>query len=127
MSTYTITAHQTIRPYLGTEMKMICVDILMDTGKFRPPALPWVASISDGTTEAEAFMHDLSPDSKQLTCFFTTDAFSAMAGNVTVSFGTYANLQVEENVALLGSIAALPSPLDIWVVPDADNAWLATI
>lgn len=128
MSTYSLSAAEVISQYNETDFKMIDVTITADDGKkFAVGALSYLVTASDGSSTAESFMASVSPNEKELHAFFTTDAFAAMPGPINFEFSYGEAIGSIENVDIPAILTPLPALLAGLGVPDADNAWLASL
>lgn len=127
MTTYSFRIAQVAGSYDETPMIMIDATITAEDGCFSEGALPFEAIARDGAHEVHSFMALLSPNGKELHAFFTVDAFAIFPGLFALEFGPRGRVvSTIENV----DIAALV-PLDPLYaalgLPNADNAWLATL
>jgi hypothetical protein len=127
MSTYSLRIARVVGSYNETPLVMINATITIDQGRFAEGAFPFEAIARDDSNTVRSFMAFLSPNGKELHAFFTTDAFAAFPGLFDLDFGYRGRIiGTIQNV----DIAAL-SPLDPFYatlgLPDADNAWLASL
>lgn len=127
MSTYSLRLAQVAGSYDQTPMVMIDATITADAGRFFEGALLFEATARDGSTTVDSFMAFLSPNGKELHAFFTTDAFGVFAGLFDLDFGyggriigTIANVDISTLIPLAPDYVAMG-------LPNADNAWLATL
>jgi hypothetical protein len=127
MSTYSLRAAEVVAQYNDANYKMIEVTITVDEGKFMIGALSYRVTASDGVTTAESFMAFASPNGKEIQAYFTTDAFTGMAGPITVEVSYGAPIFAIENVKIAAILTPLPAFLAALGYPDADNAWLANV
>ena len=127
MTTYSLSAAEVVGQYAETNLKMIDVTITRDEGRFFVGALSYEVTASDGSATAQSFMASVTPNGKELHAFFTTDAFAGMAGPVTFVFSYGEPVGSVENVDIPAVLTPLPALLAGLDVPDADNAWLASL
>jgi hypothetical protein len=128
MSTYQIQASEVLREYGGTVLKMNEIRILTPDGKIRQGGAASSFFVTNGIDEVKAFSITHSLNEKAVHGNFTTDAFTALTGNVDVYFFAMGRLIASfENINLATFIQPLPPYLAALNAPDADNAWLATI
>lgn len=128
MSTYSLQLKLTVGSYDKAPMVMIDATITADTSRFYEGALPFEAIARHGATAVHSFMAVLSPNGKELHAFFTTDAFGVFpGGEFDLDFGTLEqSLGTIESVDL-STLIPLPAFAVALGLPNADNAWLASL
>ena len=128
MDTFILDVAEVLQTFRSTEYRMIDLRITFTNGKFEHRAMRFTVVASDETHRVEAFFVLLSPDQKAMHGYFTTDAFTVFTGNVDVSFG-YLGQPVGgiANVSISAVLVPLPSYLADLALPNANNAWLATL
>ncbi len=127
MSTYSLRIAQVVGSYDEAPMIMIDATITADTGRFLEGAMPFEAIARDGTSTVHSFMAFLSPNGKELHAFFTTDAFGVFPGLFDLDFGPVGRvLGTIQNVDISTLIPLAPDYVALGL-PDADNAWLASL
>lgn len=127
MSTYSLRAAEVVGQYDETNYKMIDVTITAVDGKFPIGALSYHVKASAGSTTAESLMASVSPNGKEIHAFFTTDAFAGMTGPIDFEFSYGEPIGVVGNVNIAAILTPLPAFLVAMGLPNADNAWLATL
>jgi len=128
MSILTIAARRSIRYFRSNNYNMVKVTVTNENGKFRERSLPFQVTVSDGSTEVNCFIANLSQNRKVLEAFFTTDAFNVFSGLVDVSIVHGTNVpETITGVDINAILAPMPANFAALGLPDADNAWLATL
>lgn len=128
MSDFNFLISQTINSFNQDYRRMISIRITKATGKFPIRSVPEFVRVRSGGNTVDAFMTGFSGDQKELTGFFTTDAFVGFPANADVEFGFGDKVMDRlENIDINASIVQLPALLASVAAPDADNAWLQSI
>lgn len=127
MSTYSLRLALVAGSYNETPLVMIDATIRNEDRRFYEGALPFEAIARDGTTAVRSFMAFLTPNGKELHAFFTTDAFDVFPGLFDLDFGNVGRvIGTIENVDISTLIPLPPSDAALGL-PNADNAWLASL
>lgn len=89
--------------------------------------IPFV-EVSDSSTSVKSFLIRISGNKKDLIGYFTSDAFDAFSGNVTISFG-YGEITIDmfENINISAIIIPLSPLLTSLNAPLGDNDWLNSL
>jgi hypothetical protein len=127
MSAYSLQIAQVVESYDETPMIMIDATITAGTGRFSEGALPFEAIARDGSTTVHSFMAFLSPNGKELHAFFTTDAFEVFPGLFDLDFGYRGRVVGTIQSVDISTLIPLPPFYATLGLPNADNAWLATV
>jgi hypothetical protein len=128
MSTYSLRIALVVGSYDDTPLVMIDATVTDVDGRFYEGALPFEAVARDGTTTVRSFMAFLSPNGKELHAFFTTDAFEVFAGLFDLDFGRVGRvIGTIEGVDISTALVPLEPSAAALGLPDADNAWLASL
>jgi hypothetical protein len=113
--------------YAEQSLYMIDAAVTAVDGRFLESAAPYEVVAHDAVNSVSAFMAFLSPNGKELHAFFTTDAFTVFPGTFDLDFGrlgtvlgTIPNVDIATLIPLSPSFAALG-------LPNADNAWRASL
>jgi hypothetical protein len=128
MSTNSLRLALVAGSYNETPLVMIDATITAVDGRFYEGAAPFEAIARAGSTTVHSFMAFLSPNGKELHAFFTTDAFAVFPGLFDLDFGYLGRVVgTIQNVDISTALIPLP-PADVALgLPNADNAWLATL
>jgi hypothetical protein len=128
MSQYELKSFFRLKTFNGTRYRMRCLWIKSIDGQFKSNSGDFQVIVTTGNLTVKNFLVEISPNSKEQFAYFTTDAFSAMSGNVDVKFGyTNQQLQTISNVNLAAITSPLPAHHAALNAPDATNFWLANL
>ena len=124
---YTYNIAETFIQFNNELYKMIEIRIISINSKFQPGAMSFVVKVQDAANGIYAFRVSLSGNQKELSAFFTVDAFENFSNNSDVKFGygfnltnTISNVNVHEVIPLLSVFEDIPHEI-------ADNDWLESI
>ena len=127
MTTYSLQLARVAGSYNETPMVMVDATVTAGEGRFSEAASPFEAVARDGASAVRSFMAFLTPNGKQLHAFFTTDAFTVFPGTFDLDFGYMGDVIGTIEHVDPATISPL-SPADAALgLPNADNAWLATL
>ena len=123
---YSFTIAEVVRPINETLYEVNRITITNDNAKFEVVSSNPFVAVSDSGNRVSAFLTELSVNQKELSGYFTTDAFDIFPADVTIEFGfsDQEPLGAFENVDI--PVVKIPlSPSHVAAgAPPADNAWL---
>ncbi len=128
MSTYTLNAGESVWGYNGNKYNVIELMVTTEGVKILPKSLDWIIEVDDGSNKVRNFQSVCTPNGRKFHARFATDAFAGLGSTVDVHL-----LSGEEVVHTFSglNLGTLVQPAPAWItalgLPDADNAWVATI
>lgn len=128
MDNFNLFIIQTVGSYEESYFNMACIKIVIIQGKFPIRSMPEFVRVNTGSSTIEAFQVNVSGNQKEMTGYFTTDAFSTITGNSNIEFGYGEDIiGIFSDVDINATILPLNATTSSAAFPDADNAWLETI
>ena len=124
---YTVTISHNMNSVGATPMIAHTVAIRSVNGRFNESAIPPIMGIGDNVNKVSAFMAYLVPNGKEIHGVFTTDAFGIFTGHVSIDFSVGGISVTLDGVDIASIISPLPPDIAALGLPNADNAWLATL
>lgn len=128
MPAYTYNLFRAVEPFNGTLYEIIKLSVTVTGGQFEHRSGGYDAVVYDNTQFVRSFCTVVLNGQKEYIAYFTSDAFAAFTGPVTielrddgVAFQSFTGINIATAVTAMDAIAASFS------APQGNNLWLASL